>query len=592
MFSVEYDIYKDLKPADTVSNIKKILNDTGAWAGEEYFFYETENIRPFSLRLSLFNINSIGTNGKGTNEENAKASAYGELLERIENQTFISAKDDEFIFAPDESFCDVNDLKSNILNKYLANLPKLSFLANKVVNNTLLHKSNDSSKSLMLPFYSLKDNCVYNMPYKILRFIQTTNGMCAGNTPEEALVQGLSEICERYALLEVINNKNIVLPDIPDCYYEKYKTIKNLIDYYKKNNFILHIKDASLGENLSVVCVVYEDRENNVFYINFGSHPNLPVAIERALTEFMQGSFNIDKKNILNNSVKADVNGKGKENIIENLSMVRSFFSIGSEFYNKFIGINPSYDFSLNSFIDNNIECISNKYLLNFILNNLKHIVNNDIYIRDVNFLGFPAFYIFCPKMSVLQHYDEKRISDELNLVKWIEYNETTQEYGTYSIESLLRALETDSNRRINIWKGSISSVSREYLSMLCAVVLEDKERILKYIDKIINEHLFKDGSLTLFNIMKDYYSMDEKERNVIISDKYNKQDIDYFLEFKKRLSFESIKKIIKTKKFKNVNNVQIEEKMNLLNEFREKLAEKYKGNCPNQMNLSEIFKN
>ena len=68
-------------------------------------------------------------------------------------------------------------------------------------------------KLITWPFYSVQEDRVVWI-WRNYAWEQGSNGMCAGNTPAEALVQGLSEIFERYAIQEVLAG-NIIPPDIP-----------------------------------------------------------------------------------------------------------------------------------------------------------------------------------------------------------------------------------------------------------------------------------------------------------------------------------------------------------------------------------------
>lgn len=69
-----------------------------------------------------------------------------------------------------------------------------------------------------------------------------SNGMCAGNSPEEALVQGLSEIIERVVQRRIFTEKP-ALPDVPEEYIQQfpyvYEIIQNLRNKRKKAIIIL-----------------------------------------------------------------------------------------------------------------------------------------------------------------------------------------------------------------------------------------------------------------------------------------------------------------------------------------------------------------
>lgn len=75
---------KDSLPRDTIRKDRKILTDLNLNTSEQWFT-PTEGL--YSLHLSVIGT-SIYSNGKGSTIEYTLASAYGELLERIQNLTF------------------------------------------------------------------------------------------------------------------------------------------------------------------------------------------------------------------------------------------------------------------------------------------------------------------------------------------------------------------------------------------------------------------------------------------------------------------------------------------------------------------------
>lgn len=83
--------YKAKAPEDTILQIRQLLHkELGILLKEEYFKGDDEF---YSCRVTIANNNvselSIGTNGKGMTFEYALASAYGEFMERIQNQALI-----------------------------------------------------------------------------------------------------------------------------------------------------------------------------------------------------------------------------------------------------------------------------------------------------------------------------------------------------------------------------------------------------------------------------------------------------------------------------------------------------------------------
>ena len=74
--------YKDSSPDDTFKRIYDSLNKIGVIVEEKWIDSGITDI--FSLRINISGT-SIGTNGKGTTKEYARASAYAEMIERLSN---------------------------------------------------------------------------------------------------------------------------------------------------------------------------------------------------------------------------------------------------------------------------------------------------------------------------------------------------------------------------------------------------------------------------------------------------------------------------------------------------------------------------
>lgn len=53
----------------------------------------------------------------------------------------------------------------------------------------------------------MKNEDIEYIPDKLFSYLYDTNGMCAGNSKEEALIEGLSEILERYAGTKMVKEK-------------------------------------------------------------------------------------------------------------------------------------------------------------------------------------------------------------------------------------------------------------------------------------------------------------------------------------------------------------------------------------------------
>jgi ribosomal protein S12 methylthiotransferase accessory factor len=586
---MEYSIYKDCNVNQTVEKIKNILKEVGIEVEEEVFqfpFFQT--YMPYSTRLRCFGINDIGTNGKGTCYENASASGYAEFMERLQNKLLEFLSD---IPAPDEKVLEKND--NTILYEYY-NKDIIDF-ANEFVDFT--------TKPILSPYFSIKKRKLEYLLLNILKYIQGSNGMCAGNTPEEALVQGFSEICERYASREIFLNK-ITMPDIPKKIWEQYENIKGLVKYIESCGYSVQIKDASLGKNLPVICTIFENQNMDLFTIKFGAQPSLPVAIERTLTEFCQGNpFKKEFLNQKNTYISNETNSfRYRHNLFElYYHRILLFNKENNKFFEQIKNPNATYQFNSKVWIDER-ENLSNKDLLIFLVNNIAEISNNDIYVRDVSFLNFPAYDIFIPNMSCLLDLNTDFAKFELNRYCWCDYLEDKID-SHKDINSLILALEYEINF-INQRIGRIiTEIPNEYLILLCYIIKDDIEKIIEISDIIINNRIINDPQ-NLIKIIKYYYKykkegLKNEEITQTLKKEFDIKDIENFETFKIGLSFDRIKKLIANsnierikrdrENFKKFGQLSIDIK-NKLFQVEENLIQKYKENTPDQNNLASIF--
>lgn len=219
---LEYSNLKDDLPENTIEKIKNILNDLDIQT-EEILIDKKQCSILNSLSVQLERCDAFSTNGKGTSLLNAKASAYAEFIERLQNNILINFQLNNHYFSIDEEMKDVEALFESSL-KDTINDKKVLYWSNKLANKLVIDLNNED-KTIFVPFYSLREKKVMKLPILIFRLFQTSNGMAAGNTIEEALVQGLSEICERFTMKKIIE-KNVSIPDIPEEEYIEYKNIK------------------------------------------------------------------------------------------------------------------------------------------------------------------------------------------------------------------------------------------------------------------------------------------------------------------------------------------------------------------------------
>ena len=139
-----------------------------------------------------------------------------------------------------------------------------------------------------LPFTRQSDQQTVYIPMNIIGNLYVSNGMSAGNTANEARVQGLSEVFERYVKNRIIA-ESISLPAIPDEVLNRYPDVVEAIAKLEEEGFPILSYDASLGGNYPVICVVLFNPTNGTCFASFGAHPDFGVALERTVTELLQG---------------------------------------------------------------------------------------------------------------------------------------------------------------------------------------------------------------------------------------------------------------------------------------------------------------
>lgn len=597
---MEYSILKEVDPDVTTEKIISILNNLEISTEEIYYKQKKENIyNPCSLRVQIKNCSEYGTNGKGHSYKNARASAYAEFIERCQNNLLMPQNCKDYYFAPDEKIEKAKILESNIICKIITNKNNLYHL--NVLANKLGIDFDDETKTILVPFYSLKDKKAVNLPILIFRLLQTSNGMAAGNSIEEALVQGLSEICERFAIKKVIE-ENIFLPDIPIEEYEKYKNIKGIIDIFNENNYEVYVKDASLGLGFPVVCVVIMDKIRNTISLSFGAHPSLPIAIERCLTEFCQGiditnrtekvsRWNYVSKEIIEHNIK----NNNLKFIAEKMKIYKLFIQECDYLEKQFFKNPPNYNFSRNSWIKDD-KNVSNKFLLKFILKSIKN-YTDEIYVRDVSFLGFSSIYIIIPKMSFIFEYDEDRIKTRKSLYDWIQKEESEEKQ---SIKILFESLN---NMKTSLFFQDIliSEFPKEYLLFLCSIYEKNYKNIDFYGNLIIKENessqIFKQNFIDQIKIILSYFKLKNKKNDDDkiyreLQKKYNINDIKRTKVFLENLTFDIIKNKIISYKQNKKRKKQTTTNKAVFDRISHNIAKKCKENVTNQNHLSEIFEN
>ena len=286
---------KDLPLEQTIANMSGVLANLGI----KIEIASWRNLIPnvWSLHIRDAHSPMCFTNGKGSTKESALASALGEYIERLSNNHFYAGAfwgedvaNGAFVHYPNERWFKPgpkDSLPAEILDAYCLKI----FNSDGELRGSHLIDTNSGNIErgiCSLPYVRQSDGETVYFPSNLIENLYVSNGMSAGNTLAEAQVQCLSEIFERAVKREIIEGE-IALPDVPQEVLAKYPGILEGIQSLEAQGFSVLVKDASLGGVYPVMCVTLMNPRTGGVFASFGAHPSLEVALERSLTELLQG---------------------------------------------------------------------------------------------------------------------------------------------------------------------------------------------------------------------------------------------------------------------------------------------------------------
>lgn len=293
--ALTYITGKDLPLEKTIANMSGLL----ASLGIKIEIASWRNVVPnvWSLHIRDAHSPMCITNGKGSTKESALASALGEYIERLSNNHFYAGSywgediaNAEFVHYPNERWFKPSRkdaLPTEILDAYCLRIynPDGELRGSHLIDTN----SGKIERGICsLPFVRQSDGDIVYFPSNLVENLFVSNGMSAGNTLVEAQVQCLSEIFERAVKREILESE-IALPDVPQEVLAKYPSILAGIQGLEAQGFPVLVKDASLGGVYPVMCVTLMNPRTGGVFASFGAHPSLEVALERSLTELLQG---------------------------------------------------------------------------------------------------------------------------------------------------------------------------------------------------------------------------------------------------------------------------------------------------------------
>ncbi|MDD3213378.1 MAG: YcaO-like family protein [Eubacteriales bacterium] len=423
--------YKTLPPLETINHAREILNQCDLFTLEQHYRFSATGVACCRVWLGDEDVAElqVGTNGKGMNARYALASAYGELLERLQNGALFPMRQRRFAmqepvattperfrrtmaeqgaellfqFAPDERWLTpaeaaeaCGDVVAEMFGIAERDVPEL--LARVV----------EGEKTPCVPFYSVAEKRTRLLPMELLWSVCGTNGMCAGNTPREALIQGVSEILERYAI-RLLYEENTPPPIVPPSVFAGTEILKRL-EAMREAGMEYEIRDCAMGRNLPVIGLRLI-RQDGTQAFHLGADPSPITALERCLTELFQGRPEDNERRYhaggigrkpgadADHTQKAHYYGHFTESVSSGFGAWPDCVSEPGEPFAGFahpISESDEDDFD---------------YLMR-LLNGL----GRRLFVRDNANLGFPAYIAFIPGLSEIDFvFDMPRMNDLLS---------------------------------------------------------------------------------------------------------------------------------------------------------------------------------
>ena len=391
---------KDAALEESIEKFQQKLTSLGFNIEEASWLNPVPNV--WSVHIRDKDCPQCFSNGKGASKKAALASALGEYFERLSTNYFWTdfylgqdIANGDFVHYPNEKWFPIEDealLPQGILDDRLFD----HFDPNQELTPELLvdlQSGNYERGIVALPYVRQSDQQTVYIPQSIISNLYVSNGMSAGNSQFEARVQGLSEVFERYVKNKIIAEA-ISLPLIPQEVMARYPSIQAAIDKLEQEGFPILAYDASLGGKYPVICVILLNPTNGTCFASFGAHPKFQVALERTVTELLQGRSLKDLDVFSPPSFNND-------DVAEHANLETHFIDSSGLISWDLFKDTPDYEFADWNFSGKDTH---EEY------DNLMAIFreeSKEVYIMDYNHLGVYACRIIVPGMSDIYPADD-----------------------------------------------------------------------------------------------------------------------------------------------------------------------------------------
>jgi ribosomal protein S12 methylthiotransferase accessory factor len=383
---------KDAPLEDTIARLRNQLLDWGFDVEEASWLNPVPNV--WSVHIRDRYCPFLFTNGKGVTKEAALASALGEFFERLNCNYFFAdfylgdqIAQSDFVHYPNEKWFAFSgdEMPEGLMNKDLWDFYDLD----RDLSPSQLVETNSGNAErgiCALPYTRLSDNKTYYIPMNVVGNLYVSNGMSAGNTKTEARVQALSEIFER-SIKNKILSEGIALPTIPQEVLNRFPKVIEAIKELESHGYPIICKDASLGGKFPVINVTLLNPKEGTAFASFGAHPKFEVALERTLTELLQGR-RLDELNVFSPPTFE------LEDVQDHLNLEAHFIDSNGLIHWSFFKETPDFEFADWNFGGATTQAEFDS------MTDIFHKLEKDVYIMDFEHLNVYGCRIHVPGMS------------------------------------------------------------------------------------------------------------------------------------------------------------------------------------------------
>jgi ribosomal protein S12 methylthiotransferase accessory factor len=502
---------KDASLEASIATLQSKLETIGFHIEERSWLNPVEGV--WSVHIRDRDCPLLFTNGKGASELAARASALGEYFERLSTNYFWThfylgetIANRAYVHHPDERWLipDSDAWPEELLTPELHAFynPDAGVRADQLID---LNSGNAERGICTIPYQRLRDGKTVYFPVNLIGNLYVSNGMSAGNTLKEARTQALAEIFERHIKFRIIE-EGLCLPDVPEDVINRYPRIAAGIHGLREAGFGILVKDASLGGQYPVMNVTLLHPHDQGCFASFGAHPRFEVALERALTELLQGRA-------LESLEGFPAPGFDQTEIADPQNLEIHFVDSSGVISWQFLRDTPDFDF-----VDWNFGTTTEEDYAWSV--DALHTEGHDIYIADFEHLGVYACRILVPGVSEIYPVEELEFENNSvgNLIRpaLARLPELTDDECAELLD-LMVELELADDRLVTVLIGLAPDANSPWtdirvgeVKLLLALALGDDEAILEGCTWIAQYGQRSEARLKVYRCIADLAQLDD----------------------------------------------------------------------------------